>query len=78
MGTKLKIKGNNQVIELPRGASIPRDGDVVYITLRGEKDERLYTVDLVEHEFNFNMALPVGQCIITLKEVKPKKKKSGD
>ena len=77
MGTKLKIKGSSQVIELPRGASIPKEGDVVYITIRGEKDEKLYTVDLVEHEYNFNMALPIGTCYITLKEVKAKKKKSG-
>ncbi len=74
MGTRLKIK--DQVIELPRGASIPKEGDIIYLILRGQKDEKLYTVDLIEHEYNFNMALPIGSQTITLKEVKQKKAKS--
>jgi len=73
MGTKLTIKGKKDIIDLPRGAVIPREGDSVVVTLKGEKKERLCQVYLVEHTFDFNSALPLGNTEITLKEIKPNK-----
>lgn len=73
MGTKLTIKGKRDVIDLPRGAVIPREGDSVIVTLKGEKKERICTVYLIEHTYNFNTALPLGNTVITLKEIKSKK-----
>lgn len=73
MGTKLTIKGKRDIVDLPRGAVIPREGDSVVVTLKGEKKERLCQVYLVEHTFDFNLALPLGNTEITLKEIKPKK-----
>jgi len=73
MGTKLTIKGKKDIVDLPRGAVIPREGDSVVVTLKGEKKERLCQVYLVEHTFDFNSALPLGNTEITLKEIKPKK-----
>ena len=75
MGTKIKIKGSENLVDLPRGASIPKDGDVVLLTLKGEKEEKMYSVYLIEHTYNLNTALPIGTCTITLEELKPKKKK---
>jgi len=72
MGTKLTIKGKRDIIDLPRGAVIPREGDSVVVTLKGEKKERICTVHLIEHTYNFNIALPLGNTEITLKEVKLK------
>ena len=66
MGIKLIVK--DQKIDLPRGAVVPREGDVIAITLRGEKQERLYTVSLVEHIMDFNI-LSTGITNITLKEI---------
>ena len=74
MGTKITIKGKKASIDLPRGATIPREGDSVVLTIKGEKKERIYTVHLVEHTFDFNTVLPIGNTEITLAEVKPKKK----
>ena len=74
MGTRIRIKGRKDTIDLPRGASIPREGDSVVVTLRGEKKERVCTVYLIEHTYDFNTALPIGTTEITLEEVKPKKK----
>jgi len=74
MGIKLTIKGKRDNIDLPRGATIPRQGDSVVVTLKGKKKERIYTVHLIEHTFDFNTALPLGSTEITLAEVKPKKK----
>ena len=71
MGAKLTIKGSkNTPTELPRGATVPKEGDVVYITLRGEKTEKAYSVYLIEHTFDFNLALPVGSTLITLSPLK--------
>ncbi len=75
MSTKLKIKGSEKMIELPRGASVPRSEDVVVLTLKGEKKEKLYSIYLIEHQYNMNAPLPVGTCIITLEELKKPKKK---
>ncbi len=72
MGTKLTIKGKRDGIDLPRGATIPRAGDSVVLTIKGEKKGRIYTVHLVEHTFDFNTVLPIGNTEITLEEVKPK------
>ena len=70
MGTKLKI--GKEEIEMPRGVIIPREGDVIFATLKGQTKEKVYTVDQVEITYNFNMALPIGNTIITLKEPKEK------
>jgi len=74
MGTKITIKGKKDIIELPRGGVIPREGDSIVITLRGEKKERVCIVHLIEHIYDFNSPLPIGQTTITLEEVKSKKK----
>jgi len=74
MGTKLTIKGKKAIIDLPRGAVIPREGDSVVITLKGEKKERVCLVHLVEHTFDFNSVLPLGNTEITLAEIKSNKK----
>ncbi len=74
MGTKLTIKGKKNHIDLPRGSIIPREGDSVVVTLKGEKKERICTVHLVEHTFDFNTVLPIGNTEITLTEIKRKKK----
>lgn len=70
MSTRLKIKGSDSPIDLPRGASIPSGSDVIFLTLRGEKEEKAYTIYLIEHTYNLNTALPIGICTITLEEVK--------
>jgi hypothetical protein len=78
MGIKLLIKGTNTPIDLQRVSTVPREGDTVILTLKGEKKEKLYTVWLVEHTFDLNMAVNFGNTVITLEEVKPlKKQKSG-
>ncbi len=74
MGTRLIIKGKKGITDLPRGAVIPREGDSVIITLKGEKKERLYLVYLIEHTYDFNLVLPIGNTEITLSEVKRTKK----
>ncbi len=74
MSAKLKIKGGTDLIELPRGAVIPRESDILHVTARGSKEEKTYTVYTVEHTFDFNSSLPIGQTLITLEEVKPKRK----
>ncbi len=74
MGTKLTIKGKKDIIDLPRGAVIPKEGDSVVVTLKGEKKERLYVVHLIEHTYDFNLALPIGSTEITLSQVKRIKK----
>ena len=68
MGIKLKI-GKHE-IDLVRGSSVPREGDSLAIILKGEKKEKVYTVYLIEHTFDFNKAVETGNTIITLKEVK--------
>lgn len=68
MGIKLKI-GKHE-IDLVRGSSVPREGDSLAITLKGEKKEKTYTVYLIEHTFDFNQAVTLGSTLITLKEVK--------
>ncbi|KKN13482.1 hypothetical protein LCGC14_1005760 [marine sediment metagenome] len=73
MGTKITFKGKSEIIDLPRGAAIPREGDVVRVTKRREKKEKSYTVYLVEHTFDFNLSLPIGSTLITLEEIKNKK-----
>ena len=75
MGTKLQIKGSKDPIDLPRGASIPSGGDVVFLTLKGEKKQKVYTIYLIEHTYDLNTALPIGNCTITLEEVKAEKSK---
>lgn len=73
MSAKLIVKGSkNTPTELPRGAAIPKEGDVVNIILRGEKKEKAYEVYLIEHNFDFNLALPVGNTLITLVPLKLK------
>ncbi len=74
MSTKFKIKGSEKMIELPRGASVPRSEDIVSLILKGEKREKLYSVYLIEHSYNMNQLLPVGTCIVTLEELKKQKK----
>jgi len=74
MGTRLTIKGKKDIIDLPRGAVIPREGDSVVVTLKGEKKERLCLVHLIEHTYDFNSALPIGNTVITLSQVKRTKK----
>ena len=74
MGTKLTIKGKKDIIDLPRGVVIPREGDSVVVTLKGEKKERVCLVHLVEHTFDFNLILPLGNTEITLAEIKSNKK----
>ena len=74
MGTRLIIKGKKDIIDLPRGAVIPREGDSVVVTLKGEKKERLCLVHLIEHTYDFNSALPIGNTEITLSQVKRVKK----
>ena len=71
MGTKLLVGKTS--IELPRGAVIPREGDVLRITLKTEKKEKIYAIDLIETTYNFNTAFPIGNTEITLKEIKEKK-----
>lgn len=67
MSTKLII--GKTTLDLPRGAVIPREGDIVRLTLRTETKEKIYAVHLVEHVFNFNgTTLPNTE--ITLKQVK--------
>ena len=68
MSTKLKI--GDVLVELPRGAPVPKNGDVLYIKLKGDSDEKGYTVDLVEHEFDFNMPVPIGITTITLQPIR--------
>lgn len=70
MGTKLKI--GKTLIEMPRGAVIPREGDIIFATLKSETKEKVYVVDQVEITYDFNSALPIGNTVITLKEVKEK------
>lgn len=76
MSTKLQIKGSTDLIELPRGAVVPKEGDILHITPRRSKDEKTYTVYTVEHTFDFNLAFTVGQTLITLEEVKQRKPKA--
>ena len=73
MGTKIRIEGAEKEIELPRGASIPKVNDIVYVTLKGENEEKVYYVDLVEHVFDLNLIVPFGVSTITLKEAKAPK-----
>ena len=70
MGTKIKIKDNDGIIDLARGAAVPRLGDIVHLTLKGTKDEKTYTVYNVEHVFDFNMALAIGNTTVTLEALK--------
>ena len=66
MGTKLII--GKESLDLPRGAVIPREGDILRIALKGKK-EKLYSVTLIEHVLDFNTTkIPYSE--ITLKEVK--------
>lgn len=76
MSAKIQIKGSTDLIELPRGAVIPREGDILHITPRTSKEEKTYTVYTVEHTFDFNLAFPIGQTLITLEEVKQRKSKA--
>lgn len=70
MGTKLII--GKETYDLPRGAVTPNIGDVLRIVLRGQQKEKLYTVHLVEHEYNFNgTQLPKTE--VTLKVITTKK-----
>jgi len=73
MGTKLLIKGTDFSFDLLKGTAVPKEGESIVLTLKGEKEEKLYTVYHVEHIFDFNMSVTFGNTIITLEEVKPKK-----
>lgn len=72
MSSKLAIKGTTEEIDLPRGAPIPREGDILHLILRGKKKSITYEVYLIEHTFDFNMALPIGNTLITLVPIKTK------
>ncbi len=72
MSIKLKVKGSKDEIELPRGSTGLSEGDIVYLTPRGEK-ETLYIVGLVEHFIDLNNRIPIPNTIVTLDVIKPKK-----
>jgi hypothetical protein len=75
MGTQLVIKGKEKdPFDLPRGATVPREGDSLRLILKGETKESLYTVYLIEHAFDLNSRLAIGQTTITLEKVKAQKK----
>lgn len=67
MGIKLII--DTTEIELPRGSQLPREGDIFHLKLKGTRDETTYIVYSVEHVYDFNMAIPIGQTRVTLKSV---------
>lgn len=69
MGSKMIVKGTDEEIDLIRGATIPRQGDVLHIILKGQTEQKSYTVYLVEHTFNFGLQMPIGNTLITLEEI---------
>lgn len=79
MGSKIIIKDTNQAIDIQRGMAIPRVGEVMVLKLKGEKEERIYTVYSIEHFLDLN--IPIGsttQTTVTIEEVKAKKKSKVD
>lgn len=74
MSTKLQIKGKKEQIDLARGSSTPKEGDILHLILKGEKKERTYIVYTIEHTIDFNSMLPISQTVVTVEEVKAKKK----
>lgn len=68
MSTKIVIKETGESIELIRGAQVPREGEILFLTRKGEKEERLYTIYSVEHVFDFNSRMPIGTTTITVVE----------
>lgn len=67
MGIKLII--DTTEIELPRGSQLPREGDIFHVKLKGVREESTYIVYSIEHIYDFNMSIPIGQNRVTLKPV---------
>jgi len=67
MSTKIKILDSDVEFEVQRGMAIPRDNEIFSIRLKGEKDERLYSVHLIEHFIDLNIPITTTRTLVTLK-----------
>lgn len=70
MAIKLQIFGSKDLHTLQRGATLPNEGDVMRLVLKGEKKEKEYTVYLIEHVIDFNKFQVGSEVIVTLKPLK--------
>ena len=70
MSIKLIIERTKTQIELQRGAPTNiNKGDIMHVTLKGEKEERTYAVFSVEHVIDFNLAHSTSNTMVRLEEV---------
>ncbi len=70
MSTKIKIKNSGEEFEVPRGSSVPREGETLVITEKDGITESLYQVYMVEHMMNKNSRMPIINTLITVDEIK--------
>ncbi len=69
MSTKIKILDSTIEFDLQRGMAVPSEGEIFYIKLKGETEERMYQVHLVEHFLDLNIPVTTTKSIITLKQI---------
>lgn len=73
MAVKFQIKGTTEELELQRGTTIPQKDDIVFLKLKGEQEEKLYTVYSVQHIIDMSGIYHQSKTVITLESVKNKK-----
>ena len=69
MGAKIQIKGTDQIVDVPRGSAIPKQGETLVIIQKGTQEEVLYQVYLVEHTLDFNNRMGIINTLITVEEL---------
>jgi hypothetical protein len=67
MGTKFVI--DDEEVDIPRGINIPKEGEILLIKQRGEKESQTYIVDSVSHKIDFTLNIALSKTLINLKVI---------